>query len=412
MTSPATKASAQAGRARTRWPLETLLLGLAYLGFVSLGLPDAVLGVAWPSVREVFALPQSGLGLILIAFAAGFFVSSTLAGRLLQRLGVGKLLAVSTGLVTLALLGYVLAPTWPLFLAGAVLLGLGSGAIDAGLNAYAAGHFTARHMNWLHAAYGLGAAMGPFIMTGALAAGLAWRGGYLAIATILLLMSALFFATRGSWRGDVRLGSFQGGVTAGSVLGRPLVWLQVTIFFVYTGVELTAGQWTFALLSEARGLPTASAGFWAGLFWASLFAGRVLLGFVADRVGPDRLARLGTLGALVGSLALALAPVPIGLAGLLLLGFSLAPIYPMLMSRTPDRLGAEQALHAVGFQVSAAMLGGLVFPSLGGLLADGFDLEATAMLIAAAAGALWLLHEVLLRVAGRSDGNDPSRPAR
>jgi fucose permease len=117
----------------------------------------------------------------------------------------------------------------------------------------------------------------------------------------------------------------------------------VAIFFVYTGVELTAGQWTFALLTEARGLSTASAGLWVGLFWASLFAGRVLLGFVADRTGPDRLARLGTLGALVGSLALALAPIPIGLAGLLLLGFSLAPIYPMLMSRTPDRLGSEQA---------------------------------------------------------------------
>lgn len=398
MTSPATKAPAGVKPARRALPLETLLLGLAYLGFVSLGLPDAVLGVAWPSLREVFALPQSGLGLILIAFATGFFASSTMAGRLLQRLGVGKLLAVSTGLVTLALVGYALAPIWPLFLAGALLLGLGSGAIDAGLNAYAAGHFTARHMNWLHAAYGLGAAVGPFIMTGILAAGLSWRGGYLAIATIMLLMTVLFIATRGSWRGDVRLDSFKGGATARSVLRRPLVWLQVAIFFVYTGVEVTAGQWTFALLSEARGLSTASAGLWAGLFWASLFAGRVLLGFVADQVGPDRLTRLGTFGALAGSAALALAPTEVGLIGLLLLGFSLAPIYPMLMTRTPDRLGPDQALHAVGFQVSAAMLGGLAFPSLGGLLADGFSLEATALLVAAAAGTLWLLHELLLRM--------------
>jgi fucose permease len=398
MTLRSTKVSTEPKRSSIRLPLETLLLGLAYLGFVSLGLPDAVLGVAWPSVREVFGLPQSGLGLILTAMAVGFFVSSTLAGRLLQKLGVGNLLTLSTGLVTLALLSYVLAPSWPLFLIGAVLLGLGSGAIDAGLNAYAAGHFTARHMNWLHAAYGLGAAVGPFIMTGILAAGLSWRGGYLSIAIIMLLMSALFIATRSSWLGDVRLGSFQGGDTAGSTLRRPLVWLQVVIFFVYTGVELTVGQWTFALLTEARGLSTASAGLWAGLFWASLFAGRVALGFVADQVGPDRLVRLGTLGAVVGSLSLALAPIPVALAGLLLLGFSLAPIYPMLMSRTPARLGAEQALHAVGFQVSAAMLGGLVFPSLGGLLADSFDLEATAMLIVAAASTLWLLHEVLLRV--------------
>ena len=220
-------------------------------------------------------------------------------------------------------------------------------------------------MNWLHAAYGLGAAVGPFIMTGALAVGLSWQGGYLAIATLMLLMSALFIATRGSWRGDVRLGSFQGRAAAGTGPRRPLVWLQVVIFFVYTGVEMTAGQWTFALLTEARGLSTASAGLWVGLYWASLFAGRVVLGFVADRLGPDRLARLGTLGALAGSLALALGPIPIGLAGLLLLGFSLAPIYPMLMSRTPDRLGPEQALHAVGLQVSGAMLGGSGVPEPG-----------------------------------------------
>jgi fucose permease len=381
---------------------DTLLLGLAYLGFVSLGLPDAVLGIAWPSVRDVFLLPQSGLGLILVAFAAGFFVSGTMAGRLLQRLGVGMLLAVSTGLVTCALGLYAVAPAWPVFLTGAVLLGLGSGAIDAGLNAYAAGHFTPKHMNWLHAAYGLGAAVGPFIMTAMLGAGLSWRGGYLAIAALMIFMGVLFIATRAAWQGDVRLETFQGGATASSALRRPLVWLQLSIFFVYTGLEATAGQWAFALLSEARGMPPTAAGVWAGLFWASLFAGRVILGFGADRIGADRLARLGTFGALVGGLALALAPLTFALPGLLLLGFSLAPIYPMLMSRTPERLGPDHALHAVGFQVSAAMVGVLALPSLGGFLADRFTLEATAVLVAVVAAVLCLLHEMLLRVAGHS----------
>jgi fucose permease len=380
------------------------LLGLAYLGFISLGLPDAALGVAWPSLRTTFGLPQSGLGAILIAYSLGFFLSSTMAGHLLQRLGVGMLLALSTTLVTLALAGFSLAPGWSWLLASAVLLGSGSGAIDAGLNAYAAGHFSARHMNWLHAAYGFGAMLGPFVMTAVLAQDLSWRAGYAAIAAALLVMAALFFLTHRAWQGDVRGASLRAG-SLRSVLRRPLVGLQVLIFFVYTGVELTAGQWCFTLLSEGRGLAPTTASVWAGLFWASLFLGRLVLGLVAERVGPDRLVRLGSSAALAGSLLLALAPTAWGLAGLLLLGFALAPIYPMLMARTPDRLGGEVALHAVGFQVSAAMLGGLAWPALGGLLADRFGLEATAALVAAGAAGLWLLHEALLRISPQSRGS-------
>jgi len=402
-TPTAAAASTAPERRSAGLPQQTLLLALAYLGFVSLGLPDAVLGVAWPSLRGEFALPQSGLGLVLTGFAVGFFLSSSSAGRLLQRLGVGTLLAVSTALVALALFGYGLTPSWTLFLLAAAVLGLGSGAIDAGLNAYAAGHFSPRHMNWLHAAYGLGAALGPFAMTGAIAAGLSWRGGYLLLAVVLTGMACLFLATRGRWLGDVRLdGAARAGGTlsAGRVLRRPLVWLQILLFFVYTGTELTAGQWCFALLTEARGMAPAPAGVWAGLFWVAMFAGRVGLGFVADRLGPDRLVRLGTVGGLIGALALALAPTPVGLAGLLLLGFSLAPIYPMLMSRTPARLGADAALHTVGFQVSAAMLGALALPSLAGLAADRVGIEAAAVIVAGGAVAVFVLHEILLRVGG------------
>jgi fucose permease len=399
----ATPTAATPERRSAGLPRQTLLLALAYLGFVSLGLPDAVLGVAWPSLRGEFGLPQSGLGLVLAGFAAGFFLSSSSAGRLLQRLGVGALLAASTALVALALFGYGLTPSWSLFLLAAAVLGLGSGAIDAGLNAYAAGHFSPRHMNWLHAAYGLGASLGPFVMTGAIAAGLTWRGGYLLLALVLTGMACLFVATRGRWQGDVRLDGSTSGASlpAGRVLRRPLVWLQILIFFVYTGAELTAGQWAFALLTEARGMAPTPAGIWAGLFWVAMFAGRVSLGFVADRLGPDRLVRLGTVGGLIGALALALAPTPVGLAGLVLLGFSLAPIYPMLMSRTPARLGGEAALHAVGFQVSAAMLGAFALPSLAGLAADRVGLEAAAAIVAASAAAVLVLHEILLRVGGR-----------
>jgi fucose permease len=237
-------------------------------------------------------------------------------------------------------------------------------------------------------------------MTGAIALGLSWRGGYLVLAGLMALMAALFLASGGLWQGDIRLASFRGAAPpVRLVLRQRLVRLQVLTFFVYTGAEVTAGQWCFALLTEARGMPAAAAGAWAGLFWSSLFVGRLLLGFVAERVGPDRLARLGTVGALAGAMALAFAPTGVGLPGLLLLGFSLAPVYPMLMSRTPARLGAAVALHAVGFQVSAAMVGGLALPALAGIAADRFGLEATALVVVAAAVTLVALHETLLRVA-------------
>jgi fucose permease len=370
---------------------------LAYCGFISLGLPDAVLGVAWPSMRQTFALPQSGLGVVLLGMAAGFFISSTMAGRLLHRWGIGTLLAVSTGLVMLALFGYALAPSWTTLVACAPIAGLGSGAIDAGINTYAASHFSPRRMNWLHASYGLGTAIGPLLMTAVLAQPLSWRWGYVAVGAAMLVLTVLFAVTHGRWRGDGSASAARPPLRSSAALRHKLVWLQVAIFFVYAGIEVTAGQWCFALLSEARGLSTATAGLWASAFWGSLFAGRVLIGLAANRLGPDRLVDAGIVGVLAGALLYVAAPVDAALFGLVLLGFSLAPIYPMLMLRTPGRLGPDLAAHAIGFQVSAAMLGGVVIPSFAGALADRVGLEATALVIVVAALGLLALVAVLRR---------------
>ena len=374
----------------------TMILGLAYLGFVSLGLPDAMVGVVWPSIRQEFALTQSGLGVILLCAGLGYFASSALAGVLMRRWGVGVVLAASTCLVTLALLGYALAPGWAVLIAFAPLVGLGSGAVDAGLNAYAASHFSARHMNWLHAAFGLGATIGPLVVTAILTGGLSWRWAYVAIGLAMLTMTMLFLTTRAIWQnGGAAGGQHWSAVGAGVALRNRRVWLQISTFLVYTGLEMAAGQWCFALLSEGRGLSAGAAGLWTSFFWGSLVAGRVVLGLVAERVGPDRLVQQGALGALIGAVLLVVAPTPIGLVGLLLLGFSLAPIYPMLMLRTPGRLGPDLAFHAVGFQVSAALVGGIALPGLGGILADRFGLEAIPTLLVVAAVGLVALERAL-----------------
>ncbi|GGK21497.1 MFS transporter [Salinarimonas ramus] len=380
-----------------------LLVVVAYLGFVSLALPDAAHGVSWPFVREAFGLPQSGLGLVMAGTASGFFVSSFFAGRLLEAFGVGRLLAGSTGLVAAALVAVAAAPAFPVFLAAAPLVGLGSGAIDSGLNAYAAKRFSARHMNWLHAAFGFGAACGPLLMTGAILATDTWRLGYAAIAVIMGAMALLFLSTRGLWRADAGEPIAAEGappqtrVTTRGALANPLVQLQVAMFCLYVGVEFGAGLWIFAVLTEGRGLSVELAGTMTGLFWGGLFVGRVAFGLFADRIGEDRSVRLGLLGMAVGAAAFAFAPTALSLAGIVLLGLACAPIFPMLMSRTPARLGEALTAHAVGFQVSAAMLGGVIFPALGGVLADVLSLEAIPVMLVATVLALIALNAVLER---------------
>ena len=265
-----------------------LLLIIAYIGFISLGLPDTLVGVAWPSVRTEFGLRQSAVALIFFGAGCGYFLSSFSVGKLLNAFGVGLLLAASSALVAVSAFGYGLAPVWALFAACSLLYGLGSGAIDAGLNHYVAHHFSVRHMNWLHACWSLGATLGPLIMTRAIASAGGWRGGYLTVAAILVCLALLFAATRRQWddpgdaqteqRRDDAVGMVQ-------TLRHPLVRLQVALFFVYTGLEATVGQWSFTLLTESRNVAAESAGMWVTVYWGSIGVGRVVFGAVAER--PD-----------------------------------------------------------------------------------------------------------------------------
>lgn len=382
-----------------------LVLLVAYLAFVSLGLPDAVVGVAWPSVRDTFGLSQVGLGAILAATGAGYFVTGLGAGRLMHAFGIGTVLVGSTALVAAGLAGFAAAPLWPLPLAAASLVGLGSGAIDAGVNAYASANFSAQRVNWLHACYSTGAAAGPLIMTAVVTGGWGWRAGYGAIAAVLALMTLAFAATRHLWRTPARVaeaGSEQPDDTrsnhgAWAALRHPLVVLQTVLFFCYTGLEITLGQWAYTVNTEARDVAPETAGLWTAAYWGSILLGRIVLGAVVDRFGPDRMVRLCTFGALLGATLFAAGPPLLGLGGLMVAGIALAPIFPTLISRTSVRLPPAVALHAVGFKVSAAMLGAAALPFLAGVMADKAGLPAVGGVALATAVALLLLHEMLLR---------------
>jgi len=382
-----------------------LLLTLAFAGFVSLGLPDAVLGIAWPSLRREFSLTQAALGWILAAAASGYFSSGLLAGRLMARAGVGSLLFASTVLVVAGVLGYTFAPSVLVFALAAVVVGFGSGAIDAGLNAHAARHFTPGHMAWLHAAYSAGAALGSVVMARAVMTAGGVRAGYGAVAALLVALSVAFFLTRRFWseNGAARSPSpptEPPPVSMGALeaLRKRAVKFGALSFFVYSGVELGAGHWAYTILVQSRNVSEDTAGLVVSAYWASIFVGRVASGFLVGRIGNVRIVRYGTGFAAAGAAAFAVSALPsiVSAAGLVLVGLAIAPIYPALMSETPRRTG-DAAGHAIGFQVSGAIAGAVTLPALGGLMAEAIGLEATAVLVAACAGALLFLAEALAR---------------
>lgn len=380
------------------------LLGIAYVGFISLGLPDSIAGVAWPSIRDTFDLHQSSFGLIFIGLGCGYCTSGFFGGTLTKALRLGNLLWISSGLVGVAMLCIGFSPAWPMIVVCSAIWGLGSGGIDAGLNAYASNHFSARHMNWMHACYSLGATFGPLIMTAILASTKSWRFGYDLVGLLLIIMTTLFVSTRDEWyvAPSEPAGSEAKSVSMIAILVDPRVCLQIVLFFLYVGIEFTVGQWCYTLLSESRGVRPDIAGILAGGYYASIGIGRILAGIVAHRVSLDILLRGSTCVVLVGAFLFAFdSPVFVSCAGLILTGLGLAPIFPCLMARTPQRLGVEYAVHAIGFQASAGMIGAATVPGLAGVLAETLGLTVITRFVIVASILMLITHELVMAVTRR-----------
>ncbi|MEZ6053799.1 MAG: MFS transporter [Planctomycetaceae bacterium] len=377
-----------------------LLLVLAFVGFISLGLPDAMIGVVWPSVRDTFHLRQGAIAIVLVVSGFGYLISSFLSGQLIQAIGIGLLLAVSTAMVGAAMLGFGYAPLWLGFVLCALVHGLGSGAIDSGLNGYAAHHMSARHMIWLHACYCFGALIGPVLMSNVLGRGHHYSVGYSIVGITMLMLAAMFLITHKLWGETASSGPpIRVPIRGSGVLRQPIVWLQMAIYFLYTGLEVTFSQWTYTVLTESRGVSPETAGLAVGSYWGAIGVGRVISGTVADRFGIDRLIRYCLMTATFGAVLFAIRlPIAATLSGLTLIGLGLAPVYPCLMSRTPKRLGIELSAHAIGFQVGAAMLGAAAIPGMLGVLAGRTGLETIGVGVVVLFTILTLLHESLIRM--------------
>jgi len=339
--------------------------------------------------------------MVLTSMMVGAFGAGVWSGGSLQRLGVGRHLALSSCVASLALLGYACAPAWGVFVPLGAVLGFGLGSIDSGLNSYAARHFSLRQVNWLHACWGIGAALGPMLMTLVIALGLGYRLGYFVLATLLGAMGVMFVVTRRAWgvspAREVPASLFRAGVPG--ALGYGPVGLQLATFFAYTGLETTLGQWCYTVMHEGRASSVEVAGSWTASYWASLTVGRVVLGSLIDRVGPDRMVRLCLVLVVVGSTMFAVDWGGLGAPALLIVGVGLAPVFPTLMAHTPTRVGEALSSQAVGLQISAATLGSALVPAGVGLLVPAGGLEVVGKAAVAAALVLFVLHELVRRPA-------------
>jgi fucose permease len=401
------------------------LLLLAYIAFVALGLPISLIGVAWPTLRLELGLPLDALGLLFISSTAGYLVSSFTIARLISRFGIGWLLVSSGLLSAMTFIGFTMAPSWTVIIILGALGGFGSGLLDAGLNTYLAAEYNESQMQWLHASFGLGATLSPLIMTASLILFASWRPAYLFVGAIMVLMTICFFITLPAWkrpRSLARGAAASAGAERGlmdyrtplwTTLLRVVTWISILLFLLYTGAEFTLGNWTYTLFAEGRGISPQLAGLWAGGFWATFTLGRVIAGLFAHRVRLDALMVGASALALAGALLFWWNPTMlVGVAGVWIVGFAMAPVFPGLVSSTSQRVGQRHAANAIGIQMSAASLGGALLPALAGFLAAHTSLEIIPEMLSVSLLGMLVLYIVSTRVKNTEQPTPKNRSPR
>lgn len=370
--------------------------GTPLILFVVLGLPAGAIGIAWPSMRASLGAPLAGLGLLLAAFTAAYFVASAGSGTLGTRLGTAVMLAGGCGLAAAGMLGLGLATAWWMVPAVSLLLGGGCGLIDAGANAYTSLNRGVRFMGWLHASWALGAALGPLVVITTVGATGSWRPSFAFIAAAFLAVGLLIGYRRRDWLATAPHPNRPAEETLqwGPSRIRALA-LLIGLFVLGAGLEGTAGDWCYTQLTTGRSLSAGVAGLGASLFWAGLAGGRVAIGLLGNRIGPNRLLDVSVAASALGALAFWLAP-PVGsaLIALPILGAAVSVIFPLLLSITPTRVGPERTPHAIGYELAAGTLGGGGLPALTGLALQSAGLLILGPLLTVFAAGLLVLHLV------------------
>ena len=378
-----------------------LLLAVIYLSFISLGLPDSLLGAAWPSMYQGFGVPVSYSGVIFCIISVGTVISSLQSDRLTRRLGAGWVTAISVGMTAAALFGFSVSHSFWALCLWAIPYGLGAGSVDAALNNYVALHFASRHMSWLHCMWGIGASVGPYIMGAALSTNAGWHMGYRVIGLIQIVLTAIILLSLPLWKtaaanAEAQTKASAKALTLKEIFRIPGVKAVLITFFCYCSLEQTTSLWASSYLVLAKGIaPETAAGF-ASLFFIGITAGRALCGFLTLKWNDTQMVRIGVVTIALGVAAMLL---PLGetgtLAGLTLIGLGCAPIYPSLFHSTPAHFGADKSQAIIGVQMASAYIGNCLMPPLFGLIANRTTISIFPYYLLVILVVMGYMHEVL-----------------
>ena len=377
-----------------------LLLVIIYLSFISLGLPDGLLGAAWPTIYPALSVPVFFAGILFAIISGGTVVSSLLSDRLTFRLGTGRVTAISVCMTAAALFGFAVSDSYWMLCLWAIPYGLGAGSVDASLNNYVALHYTSRHMSWLHCMWGIGATVGPYIMGAVLSGGGHWSGGYRTVGFIQLLLTAVLFLSLPLWKERTKTedGSAAKPLPLKAVIAIPGAKQIMVTFFCYCALEQTTALWASSYLALYKGVPADTAAFFASMFFIGITAGRALNGFLTMKFQDTQLIRMGQGVILTGICAMLL---PLGnaaaITGLILVGLGCAPIYPCVIHSTPEHFGAEHSQALIGVQMASAYIGNCLMPPLFGLIANHIHVALLPVYLLLILGLMVVMHEKMLR---------------
>ena len=381
--------------------MTTVLLAVIYAAFISLGLPDALLGSAWPMMYSEFEVSISRAGVVFMIISAGTVASSLMSDKLTRRFGTGKVTAFSVGVTAVALLGFSCSTSFWMLCLWAVPYGLGAGSVDASLNNYVALHYASRHMSWLHCMWGIGASVGPYIMGGILTMGLRWNMGYRTIGLLQIILTAVLFLSLPLWKKRIAEGDSQPLSTQlnlAQIIRIPGVRESMVMFFCYCALEQTAGLWASSYLVLYKGVSSEAAAVFASMFFTGIAVGRAVSGFLTIKLNDTQMIRLGQS---VIALGIAIMLLPFGqslaLTGFILIGLGCAPIYPCVIHSTPERFGAGNSQAVIGVQMASAYIGTSLMPPLFGLIAEHIDVALLPAYSLAILATMTLMHERLLR---------------
>ena len=376
----------------------SVLLGIIYLSFISLGLPDALLGAAWPQMQPELQVPVSYAGIVSMIISVGTIFSSLQSDRLTKKFGTGTVTAVSVGITALALWGFSVSNSFVMLCLWAVPYGLGAGSVDASLNNYVALHYAAKHMSWLHCMWGVGATIGPYIMGAVLTGGAAWNTGYRVISLLQVVLTAVLVFSLPLWKGKNAVAAAatkSKALSLKEIFSVPGAKAMMVCFFCYCALEQTTMLWAGSYLHLAKGIPAQTAASFAGMFCIGITVGRGINGFIAMKLKDRQMIGMGLAIILMGIVVMVL---PFGntlsLIGFSLIGLGCAPVYPCMIHATPESFGADRSQAIIGVQMASAYVGTSLMPPLFGLIAEHISIAVLPAYLAV----LLLLITVMQRV--------------